>query len=140
MKSALFLCFLMIGLTGSIGASIESGSGDWLTGDFGGNHVSMHARNDSGTIEFDCAHAKFSELEVLDARHARATGEFFREHGGPARMDEVLAGDDAVFSFERKGGIVSLSIAIVNQNSSARNPVQKYTMKKNKPARLMRCM
>ncbi len=136
MKNAPLLCSLLVALTGVAPIPVTP---YWLSGDFGGPHVALHVQDGSGTIQFDCAHAKFSDMTTSDANHARALGAFFREHGGPVRVGEVLPPDQAVFLFERRGGVVRLLIT-TEVKDAADIVIGTFTVKKNQPPQLFRCL
>lgn len=107
--------------------------GAWLTGDFGGAHISMHADSRGGTMQFDCAHAQFGTVTFKDSAHATATGTFTPEHGGPVRVGEILPSKPATFSFEQGAGGITVMIA---GESGART----LALRKDAPPQLYRCL
>ncbi|MCJ0826558.1 hypothetical protein MQC88_11455 [Luteimonas sp. 50] len=130
------LTLLPLLLAACSGAGVQPDAGPRLvTGDWGGAHVALRLRADGGTIEYDCAHGTLDGPLLAGADGAfRVAGTHVREHGGPARMGEVLPHEPAVYQGRVRGGQMTLDA------STATTALGRYTLRKDAPAQLFKCL
>jgi hypothetical protein len=131
-----FLPTLPLLLAACTGAGVQPNASPHLvTGEWGGTHVALRLRPDGGTIEYDCAHGTLGGPLLTDANGAfRVAGTHVREHGGPARMGEVLPHETAVYQGWIRGGQMTLEVR------TAATALGSYTLHKDAPAQLFKCL
>jgi hypothetical protein len=130
------LAMLPLLLAACTGAGLQPHAGPRLvTGEWGGPHVALHLRPDGGTIDYDCAHGTLDGPLLTDADGAfRVAGTHVHEHGGPARVGEVLPHEPAVYQGRIRGAQMTLEVR------TATTALGSYTLRKGAPAQLLRCL
>lgn len=131
-----FLPLLPLLLAACTGPGVQPDASPRLvTGEWGGNHVALHLRTAGGTIEYDCAHGTLDGPLLMDANGAfRVAGTHVREHGGPARMGEVLPDEPAVYQGWIRDGRMTLEVSV------GATALGNYTLQKGAPAQLFKCL
>lgn len=131
-----FLTLLPLLLAGCTGVGLQpDASPGPVTGDWGGTHVALHLGPAGGTIEYDCAHGTLGGPLLADATGAfRVTGSHVREHGGPARVGEVLPQEPAVYQGRVRDDLMMLEVRTATASLGT------YTLAKDAPAQLFRCL
>lgn len=131
-----FLPMLPLLLAACTGAGVQpDASPQLVTGEWGGTHVALRLRPDGGTIEYDCAHGTLDGPLLADANGAfTVAGTHVREHGGPARMGEVLPHEPAVYQGRIRDGRITLEV------STATTALGSYTLQKDAPPQLFKCL
>jgi hypothetical protein len=108
-----------------------------LSGQWGGQGVSMEIEGTKATLTFDCAHGTISEAIVPDeAGKFTVKGSFTRERGGPMREDDVSTGAAATYSGVVQADSLSLTITL----NGSKEPVASYALTHGKAGRIRRCM
>ena len=132
----LVLPILPLLLAACTGAGIQPEADPRLViGDWGGTHVALHLGPESGTIEYDCAHGTLNGPLQTDANGAfRVAGTHVREHGGPARMGEVLPHEPAVYQGRIRNGRMTLEVR------TATAALGNYILQRDTPAQLFKCL
>jgi len=108
-----------------------------LTGQWGGQGISLQIEGATATVTFDCAHGVISETMVPDASGKfAAKGTFTKERGGPTREDDVNTGSPATYSGIVEGDSLKLTIVL----NGTKEQVGNYTLAQGKVGRIRRCM
>lgn len=132
----LFLSMLPMLIAACTGAGVQSNADPHpVTGEWGGTHAALRLGTGGGTIEYDCAHGTLDGPLLTDANGAfRVAGTHVREHGGPARMGEVLPHEPAIYQGRIRGGRMTLGVR------TAATALGSYTLRKDAPAQLFKCL
>ena len=108
-----------------------------LTGQWGGDHVSLTLTDAGGGAEFDCAHGAIAGALTADAAHAfRVSGTFVREHGGPIAIGETPDVHPAVYSGSATDGTMQLTVTLTDSNAV----VGTFTLVRSAPGRVVKCL
>jgi hypothetical protein len=108
-----------------------------LTGQWGGQGVSMEVTEDGANLSFDCAHGSIAQAIAPDSNGKFAIkGLFAREHPGPIREGEDNGGAPATYAGVIEGETLTLTITLTQGNES----VGTFTLTNGKTGRLRRCM
>ena len=107
-----------------------------LSGDWGGEHVSLQVTAAGGTVEFDCAHGDITGRVLLD-RRARfdVPGTYVEEHGGPARMGEPARSLRVRYAGRVTNGRMTLTVT--RTDTKAR--LGSFTLERGREPTLMKC-
>lgn len=104
------------------------------SGLWGGQHVSMHVRAKSATIEYDCASGVIDGPLVIDANgNFNLRGTHRMERGGPIRADEKPSEHPATYTGTIKGNTMTLTLKIGDSDEET------FTLEKGKPGELVKC-
>jgi hypothetical protein len=108
-----------------------------LTGQWGGQGISLQIEGTTATVTFDCAHGEISETMVPDGSGKFAVkGTFTKERGGPTREDDVNTGSPATYSGIVEGDSLQLTITL----NATKEQMGNYTLMHGKAGRIRRCM
>jgi hypothetical protein len=108
-----------------------------IKGTWGGDHISMEVTEEGAQIEFDCAHAIVSEpLRVDSQGKFSASGTYFRERGGPQRVDGEDKGVSVVYSGTTDGKTATFKIT----NSGTDEIIGTFTLSLGKRSRIHKCL
>lgn len=107
-----------------------------LTGDWGGEHVSLQLTSKGGTAEFDCAHGELRSPVAPD-RNGRfdVPGTFVEEHGGPARMGEPASSLRVRYAGRVTDGRMTLTVTRV----ATKARLGSFTLERGKEPTLTKC-
>jgi hypothetical protein len=106
------------------------------TGTWGGQHIALEVTAAGATVEFDCAHGAINGPLTLDSSgQFDLTGTFAREHGGPIRDDDSSTGEPARYSGTLKDGTLTVTVTLTERSET----VGTFTLKRDTPARLLKC-
>lgn len=106
-----------------------------LTGDWGGEHITLHFDGSRAQLEFDCASALFSSPVMLANGVFTADGEFIAGHGGPIHEGEQPPHRSVRFSGTVNGGNLSLDIVALDNGEALGH----FDLVKGNAGRLFRC-
>lgn len=106
-----------------------------LDGTWGGMHAGLTLTAGGGTIGYDCAHGTL-DGPVLRDREGRfeVAGSHVREHGGPARVGEVLDSEPARYYGRVTGDVMVLRVVV---GSDTLGP---FTLQRGAAPQLLRCL
>ena len=104
-------------------------------GTWGGDHATLVIQPTTATIEFDCAHGQLSAPIVLERGAFDVAGVFVAEHGGPIRVDEVLAQRPARYSGTVDGGRMTLRVRLDDGQD-----LGTYVLTQNTTGRVLKCL
>lgn len=91
-----------------------------LTGEWGGQGVSMEATDTGATLNFDCATGSITEAIVPDgAGRFSVKGLFARQHPGPTREEDNNEGQAANYSGVIEGENLTLTITLTRNGEKA---------------------
>jgi hypothetical protein len=86
-------------------------------GSWGGEHIALQVRENSASIEFDCAHGTIDQQLSTDAGgHFDVTGVYVREHGGPARQGEEPDTHPARYIGRTSGKRMTMTVTLTDSN------------------------
>ena len=106
-----------------------------ITGQWGGQGISMEVTDSGASLDFDCASGTISEpIELDGSSKFSAKGLFARHHPGPTREAEN-EGQPAIYSGVLDGENMTLTITL-KQNSEN---VGSFTLAHGKVGRIRRC-
>ena len=107
-----------------------------LTGEWGGNGVSLTLDAHGGLIEMDCADGIISQPVMLRKSGIfSAKGRFHQAEGGPQRVDSDHQGVAAMFSGSVKGNSLNLTMRVAGTKVP-----QVFQLKKDARIKLHRCL
>ena len=107
-----------------------------LSGQWGGEHISLELQDGVGRLELDCAHGKITQAIVPASDGSFAVlGTFTREHGGPVSTTEEENVRPARYSGTVSGDAMTLAIAVDGQELP-----DKFTLTKGQSPRLTKCL
>ena len=129
-RNALLCCVLFLLALASAAAKAKSA----VTGDWGGEHVSLQTSDKGAALELDCAHGEITKPIKPDA-HGRfnVPGAFTMEHGGPVMRDEKQDSAPARYSGQVKDDTMMLTVM------RGREKIGTYTLKRGEAPKLMKC-
>lgn len=111
------------------------GNGEPVTGEWGGEHISLSLTADGGVVEYDCAHGGLSEPIRPDARgEFQAAGVHVREHGGPVRLDERPDSIPARYTGTVRGTRMTVQVF------TATDSLGPFSLVRNAAPRLLKCL
>ena len=107
-----------------------------VSGQWGGQGISMEVTDAGATLEFDCANGTITEVVVPDdSGKFSAKGLFARQHPGPTREGEDNNGEPATYEGVINGENLTLTITLVNGNEK----VGTFTLAHGRMGRIRRC-
>jgi hypothetical protein len=107
-----------------------------LTGEWGGQGISMVVTEAGATLDFDCATGTITEVIVPDSDGKFSVkGLFARQRPGPTREGDDNEGQPAVYSGAVEGENLTLTITLERNNEKAGT----FKLVHGKPARIRRC-
>ena len=107
-----------------------------LSGQWGGQGISMEVTDSGATLEFDCASGTITEAIATDSSGKfSAKGLFARQHPGPTREGEDTEGQSATYDGVISGENLTLTITLVKGNEK----VGTFTLTRDKMGRIRRC-
>jgi hypothetical protein len=111
------------------------GTGEPVTGDWGGDHIALSLTMAGGSVEYDCAHGGLFEPIRPDARgEFEAAGVHVREHGGPVREDEHADSIPARYTGTVRGSRMTVRVF------AAADTLGPYQLERDDVARLLKCL
>jgi hypothetical protein len=111
--------------------------GRMTKGTWGGNHISMEVTEEGARLEFDCAHGTVSEPLRIDSQGKfRALGTYFKEAGGPQRVDAEDQGEPVVYSGSSDGKTATVKIT----NSANNEVIGTFSVTLGKGTRITKCL
>ena len=112
------------------------GAAQALTGEWGGDHVSLQFTATGAGVEFDCAHGEIPKTIVLD-RNGRfdVEGTYMEEHGGPIRMGERPPTRKVRYAGRVTDGRMTLTVT--RADTKAR--MGAFVLERGREAVLMKC-
>jgi hypothetical protein len=130
----LLLAFVIVSSTATI---IVADSRRMIDSEWGTRGVRVVLEKGVGTVEFDCAHGTINGPLKLDSRgRFNLTGTYVRERGGPVRADEQNAGEPAYYYGRQNGKQMTLTVNL----KGAKEPLGTYTLTRDNPGRLLKCL
>lgn len=107
------------------------------TGRWGGEHMSLNIIPGGAAAEFDCAHGAItgSVLTASDGSF-NAVGTIVPEHGGPARVDEVLPTYPARYA----GRIAVNTMTLTVTRTDSAVTIGTFTLQRNALGHLFKCL
>ena len=107
-----------------------------LTGEWGGNGVSLTLDANGGQLEMDCADGMISQPVLLRKSGVfSAKGRFHQSEGGPQRVDSDNRGTAAVFSGSVNGKNLHLTMQVAGTKTA-----QVFHLEKGTRVKLHRCL
>lgn len=107
-----------------------------VSGEWGGQGISMQVSDSGATLEFDCASGSITEGIALDSSGKfSAKGLFARQRPGPTREDEENDGQPATYEGVITGESLTLTITLVQ----SKEKVGTFTLTHGKVGRIRRC-
>lgn len=128
-------CALFALLAGAAGTACSEPD-KILSGQWGGDHVSLSIGDSAAAVEFDCAHGSVNEAIVRDGEgRFDARGRYVREHGGPVRPDEPEDTQPARYTGAVEGRSMSLTVLLEDGGS-----VGPFGLTMGDEGRLLKCL
>ena len=107
-----------------------------LSGQWGGEHISMEVAADGAKLEYDCAHGRISEKIVPDGEGKFvAKGFHTRERGGPVREGEDNE-QPAVYRGSIKEKTMTLAVELAANNET----IGTFTLTHGSAGRIRKCL
>ena len=118
-------------------AGAAAGAERVKTGQWGGRGVLLEVTRKGARLELDCAHGAVKGPLALgvDARF-EAKGMFVRERPGPVRVGEETEGEAARYVGVVQGERMTLEIVLTRTKET----VGRFTLERDKPPRLRKCL
>lgn len=111
------------------------GTGEPVTGDWGGDHIALSLTSAGGSVEYDCAHGGLFEPIRPDARGVfEAAGVHVREHGGPVREDERPDSIPALYTGTVRGNRMTVRVF------AAADTLGPYQLERGTVPRVLKCL
>jgi hypothetical protein len=107
-----------------------------VTGDWGGQHVSMAATETGASLEFDCAVGTIGEaIQPDEDGDFSVTGVQFPGHGGPIKVGETIESHPARYEGNVRGDELTLTITLTDSDTE----VGSFTLVADNPATITKC-
>ena len=107
-----------------------------ISGQWGGQGISMEVTDSGATLDFDCASGTITEPITVDgAGKFSAKGRFARQRPGPTREDDNNEGQPASYSGVVDGENLTLTITLTKNSEK----VGDFTLAHGKMGRIRRC-
>jgi hypothetical protein len=108
-----------------------------LSGQWGGQHISLVIGDDASDVEYDCAHGRFTGPIVANAEGKfSVAGTYVREQGGAMRVDEPAEEQRVIYKGQITGETMTLSVTLADGNQV----IDTYTLKRGQTGRVRKCM
>ena len=107
-----------------------------ISGQWGGQGISMEVTDSGATLDFDCASGTITEIIAPDsAGKFSAEGRFTRHRPGPTREDDDTEGQPANYTGVVAGENLTLTITLTKNSEK----VGDFTLAHGKMGRIRRC-
>lgn len=107
-----------------------------LSGNWGGDHISLELDARGGRVEYDCAHGALDAQITLDAQgRFRVAGRYVEEHGGPTRQGEAERGYAVWYTGQVKNDEMTLTVTRADRKTA----LGRFTLKRGQEAFLVKC-
>ncbi len=107
-----------------------------LTGNWGGQHISLQLTPKGGAVEWDCAHGELSGPVTLDKQgRFDIRGTYEPEHGGPVRSNEISNAEKVRYSGRVTGDRMTLTVT----RAGAKARLGNFALERGKEPMLMKC-
>ena len=107
-----------------------------ISGQWGGQGISMEVTDSGATLEFDCAAGTITEAIAPDSTGKfSAKGRFARHRPGPTREEDDTEGQPAIYAGVVDGDNLTLTITLVKNSEK----VGDFTLAHGKMGRIRRC-
>ena len=128
----LLLLFVTVAITEASAKVRKISSGQW-----GARGIRLVVENNSGTVEFDCAHGTISgPLYVNGNGKFSFSGTYVKERGGPVRMGDSDKGEPAEYSGWTDGKKMTLKVKL----KGAKELLGTYSLVRGQEGRLFICL
>jgi hypothetical protein len=105
-------------------------------GTWGGQGIILMVENDSGDVEYDCAHGKITgPLKVKSDGHFALNGTLIREHGGPIRQGEVEHREAVTYEGWTDGKKMTLRVTLID----SKDVIGEYELEYGRMGRVRKC-
>jgi hypothetical protein len=107
-----------------------------ISGQWGGQGISMEVTDSGATLDFDCASGNITEA-IAPANNGKfsAKGRFARQRPGPTREEDDTEGQPAIYTGVVDGENLTLTITLVKNNEK----IGDFTLGHGKMGRIRRC-